>query len=70
MEDPGIFYSHLVNFPTIWHVLLRYIWYFLWSFGIHFHPVWYIVTQKIWQPWSVVVGSLKIFDTHEEPLFH
>jgi hypothetical protein len=36
MEDVGIFYVHLVNFPAIWHIL--------WLFGI-FYPVWYIFTR-------------------------
>jgi hypothetical protein len=26
MEDVGIFYGHLVNFPAVWHIL--------WPFGI------------------------------------
>jgi hypothetical protein len=30
MEEVGIFYVHLVNFPAIWHIL--------WPFGI-FYPV-------------------------------
>jgi hypothetical protein len=48
MEDVGIFYVHLVNFPAISHIL--------WPFGIfstvlvHFYPFWYVVPRKIWQP--------------------
>jgi hypothetical protein len=40
MEDVGIFYGHLVNFPAIWYIL--------WSLGV-FPPFWYIVLRKIWQ---------------------
>jgi hypothetical protein len=50
MEDVGILYAHLVNFPAIWHIL--------WLFGIfplvlvHFYPFWNVVPRKIWQPCS------------------
>jgi hypothetical protein len=49
MEDVGILYVYLVNFPAIWHIL--------WTFGIfspvlvHFYTFWYVVPRKIWQPW-------------------
>jgi hypothetical protein len=50
MEDVGIFYVQLVNFPAIWHIL--------WPFGIfshvlvHLYPFWYVVSRKIWHPWT------------------
>jgi hypothetical protein len=35
MEDVGVFYGRLINFPGIWHIL--------WWFGI-FSPFWYILS--------------------------
>jgi hypothetical protein len=55
MEDVGIFYGHLVNFPAIWNIFYIYIWHMymaIWysssRFGT-FYPFWYVVPRKIWQ---------------------
>jgi hypothetical protein len=41
MEDVGIFYGHLFNFPSIWQMFPR--------FGT-FYTFWYVVPRKIWHP--------------------
>jgi hypothetical protein len=52
MEDVGKFYGHFVNFR---------------SFGTfydhleYFHPLWYVVPRKIWQPCSVPTAFLIVY---------
>jgi hypothetical protein len=43
MDDVGIFYSHLVYFVAILSIFLK--------FDV-FSPFWYVVSRKIWQPWT------------------
>jgi hypothetical protein len=58
MEDVDIFYLHFVYCMAVWYIL--------WSFGIfyshlvylleilvYFPPFWYVVARKIWQPWRL-----------------
>jgi hypothetical protein len=48
MEDVGIFYGFLVLFAAVWYIL--------WSLGIVYGslgyvlPFWYVLPRKIWQP--------------------
>jgi hypothetical protein len=49
MEDFGIFYAYLVNFPAFWYILWLPIWYIFPRFG-SFYPFWYVVPRKIWHP--------------------
>jgi hypothetical protein len=44
----SIFYGHFAYFVVILHIL--------WSFWYIF-PFWYVVPNKIWQPWSRI-GSI------------
>jgi hypothetical protein len=49
MENDGVFYCHFEYFTDIWYILLPFgnvvvIWYIFLRF-------WYIVSNKIWQPW-------------------
>jgi hypothetical protein len=52
MDDSVIFYGHLVNFPTIWYILLHFG--ILCGHLVCFDTFWYIVPRKIWQPCSEV----------------
>jgi uncharacterized protein YjbI with pentapeptide repeats len=47
MRKVGIFYGHLESV----HAYITAILYILWAFG-NLVAIWYIVSRKIWQPWS------------------
>jgi hypothetical protein len=51
LEKIGIFFGHLENITSLCYILWQIgnfesIWYI-------FPPFWYIVSRKIWQPWTL-----------------
>jgi hypothetical protein len=48
MEDVGIFYDHLVNFPAIWHILSPFGMFP--SVLVHFYPFWNVLPRKSGNP--------------------
>jgi hypothetical protein len=52
MEDSGIFYCHLVNFPTIWSIVLPFGQFS--SHLVYFMALWYIFVV-IWYIFPVLV---------------
>jgi hypothetical protein len=45
-----MFNGHLEYFKAIWYTLWPFGIHNMWSLGLFF-PLWYVWTEKIWQPW-------------------
>jgi hypothetical protein len=57
MEDVGVFYGRLINFPGIWHIL----WWYIFSFLVHFIRFGMLYKEKSGSPEYLLCLYIGIF---------